>query len=302
MTTNALLDWFDQLETVLEEEAKLCGLLNHSATVGQAREFLVARVLRSILPPGVHIGTGKVIDHQGASSKQIDIVIYDPRFSLLKVEGGGLYFVEGVLATIEVKSILDADQLVLGLGNCASVLELNVNGEHPEEAAARVAFYADRGGITDGEAKDRFHYMLHPATYIFAFTSKLSSKTTLSRVEDWWKGIGYPVSPHFPLLPRLIATGNSVGVTNDGWLTISAASSDGSPLKRQDGTPARTVMNCFPTDRRFRWFALHIMNSVSSRMGLRNHAERFDYRISSYFPMDAYIEAIRGQSATSILA
>lgn len=76
------------------------GLLDHAPTIGPVREFLVRRVLKTILPTSVHIGSGKVIDHQGKSSKQIDIIIYDPRFPMMNLDGGGLYFVEGVLATI----------------------------------------------------------------------------------------------------------------------------------------------------------------------------------------------------------
>ena len=135
--------WFDGLEAVLEAESRLSGLLNHGPTVGQAWEFLVTRVLKTILPSGVHIGNGMVIDRQGNSSKQIDVVIYDPRFPMMKLDGGGLYFVEGVLATIEVKSIIDTSELRGSLENCRSVLALWPHGEHPHEAEARIKFYAD---------------------------------------------------------------------------------------------------------------------------------------------------------------
>ena len=123
-----MMDWFDGLEAVLDAELKLSGLLGHNPTIGQAREFLVTRVLKTILPAAVHIGSSKVIDHLGLTSRQIDIVIYDPRFPLMKVEGGGLHFVEGVLATIEVKSTIDSDELKTSLDNCRSVLALSPHG------------------------------------------------------------------------------------------------------------------------------------------------------------------------------
>jgi uncharacterized ubiquitin-like protein YukD len=38
---------------------------------------------------------------------------------------------------------------------------------------------------------------------------------------------------------------------------------------------------------------MHIMDSVSFRLGLRNFGERFDYRISDYYPFEAYIQSIQ---------
>ena len=281
MPNKTVIEWFDQLEGVLESEARLNGLLDHSTTTGNAREFLVTRVLRTILPAGVHIGTGKVIDNVGSCSKQIDIVIYDPRFPLMKVEGGGLYFVEGVLATIEVKSTIDSAELVKSLNNCKSVLDLHVNGEHPEEAAARIAFYAKRGNLSQREAEHRFWYMFRPATYTFAFASKLSFHTTYSSVKDWWESIDCAHSAFFPLLPRVMTAGNVVAFVNDGRVTLNSSSG------------SQHVMSVFATSRRFRWFAVHLMDSVSLRLGLRNFAEKFDYKISNYFPWDDYVNEIQ---------
>lgn len=167
MNSNEVISWFDELESVLAAGAKLRGLLEHASTVGLAREFVVTEVLRSILPEAVHIGTGRVVDQFGNSSKQIDIVIYDPRFPKLTVAGGALYMAEGVLATIEIKSCIDADQLRGALDNCASVLALGVKGQFPEQAKARIDFYQSVHGLEHPQAVDMFHYMVRPATYIF---------------------------------------------------------------------------------------------------------------------------------------
>jgi hypothetical protein len=174
MANKAVVDWFDGLEGVLHSEAQLSGLLAHGSTIGQAREFVVTRLLKTILPSSVHIGSGKVIDSNGSYSKQIDIVIYDPRFPLMRVDGGGLYFVEGVLATMEVKSTITSDELKVSLENCKSVLGLSPHGEHPEEAEARIAFYMKKGGLSHQMAEHRFWYMFRPATYVFAFPNCLS--------------------------------------------------------------------------------------------------------------------------------
>jgi hypothetical protein len=89
--------------------------------VGSAREFFVSRVLRGVLPPIIHVGAGRVVGISGMS-KQIDIVLYDSRCPLLETQPGfGLFFMEGVIATIEVKSTLTRETLRLALDNCASV-------------------------------------------------------------------------------------------------------------------------------------------------------------------------------------
>ena len=105
-------DWFNFLEDTLHNEAKLAGLLDHGTMIGSAREFFVTRILRSILPPFLHVGTGKVFASNGETSKQIDVVVYDPRFPVFEIQAGfGMYPVEGVIATIEVKSTLSDDEL-----------------------------------------------------------------------------------------------------------------------------------------------------------------------------------------------
>jgi hypothetical protein len=288
MANKIVVDWFDGLEAVLHSESKLSGLLQHGSTVGQAREFLVTRVLRTLLPTSVHIGSGKVIDSGGVSSKQIDIVLYDPRFPFMKVDGGGLYFVEGVLATIEVKSTIDSKKLRESLENCKSVLELNPVGEHPEEAEARIDFYMKKGGLTHQFAEHRFWYMFRPATYVFAFTSTLSFDTTCACIQSWWQSVDCRYSTYFPLLPRVITSGDVVGFVNDGRIQLNAA----------DG--GNHVMGLFKTHLRFRWFAIHLMDAVNLRLGLRNFAEQFDYRLSNYYPFDEYMAAIQGSDTKFI--
>ena len=51
---------------------------------------------------------------------------------------------------------------------------------------------------------------------------------------------------------------------------------------------------------RFRWLAIHIMDAVSQRLGLRNFGEQFDYRLSNYYPFDDYVAEI-GKAETKII-
>lgn len=284
MTNKTILSWLDGLEGMLAAEAAVSGLFEHGTMIGQAREFLVSRVLRSVLPSSVHIGTGRVIDHSGGVSKQIDVIIYDPRFPMMKLDSGGLYFVEGVLATIEVKSTINTAVLEGSLDNCKSVLELDPYGEHPEEAKQQISFWAKKGNITEAQAEHRFWYRFKPATYVFAFNSSLSLETTTTAVSNWWSKLKFAHSPHFPLLPRLIVSGNVVGIVDDGRIQLNAS----------DGKIHTVAL--FKSEKQFRWLALHLMDVVSTRLGLRNYAERFDYRLSDYYPFEEYIAGIKSDA------
>jgi hypothetical protein len=124
--------------------------------------------------------------------------------------------------------------------------------------------------------------MIRPATYVFAFNSDLSFKATWECIMSWWKGVDNRHSPYFPLLPRLINAGEVVGLVKDGRISFEAS-----------GGGTDHVMAIFRTNLRFRWFALHLMDTVNKRLGLRNFAEDFDYGLFEYYSVDEYVTAIR---------
>ncbi|KWK67573.1 DUF6602 domain-containing protein [Burkholderia stagnalis] len=100
---------------------------NHSDILGDARESFIRDVLSKFLPATVHVGTGQIVDAGGNTSKQIDVVIYRKDFPILRSFGNAdVYLVEGVLATIEVKSTLDKAKLVEALDNGRSVKDLRI--------------------------------------------------------------------------------------------------------------------------------------------------------------------------------
>ena len=284
----AVIKWLDGQEIALNESARVAGLLEHNTMVGQAREFLINKVLKSILPAAVHFGTGKIIDSQGSYSKQIDIIVYDARFPALEIEGSGLYMVEGVIAAIEVKSTLDTGQLILALDNCKSVLDLMSCGEDEHQMHERIDFYKRSGGLTDEHAQERFTYNFLPETYIFSFTSDLKWDTSFDKIYEWWSSADCPKSPYFPRLPKLIVTGRAVGVANDGLINFNTFDSDG-----MEGSQ-KGIFLLFETERKFRWLALHLVNKVSARLGLTSHSlgGPVTYGITDYFDMEEFVKSI----------
>ena len=83
--------------------------------VGDAMETPVRVQLEQILPRGIAVGTGCVIDTYGGTSRQQDVVLYErdicPVFSINDTLETTYYPCEGVIAVGEVKSALDSQTL-----------------------------------------------------------------------------------------------------------------------------------------------------------------------------------------------
>lgn len=91
------------------------GLGTTSVLVGSAREHSVRTKLEHILPAGIGVGSGCVIDSYGETSRQIDIVLYEkhicPVYSINDTPETTYYPCEGVVAVGEIKSSLDSSEL-----------------------------------------------------------------------------------------------------------------------------------------------------------------------------------------------
>ena len=78
--------------------------------VGDAMESPVRKQLEHLLPRGIAVGSGFVIDSYGATSSQTDLVLFErdvcPVFSINDTPGTTYYPCEGVIAVGQVKSTL----------------------------------------------------------------------------------------------------------------------------------------------------------------------------------------------------
>ncbi len=85
------------------------------SAVGAAMEKATRGQLEQILPRGIGVGSGFVIDSNGGTSRQVDIVLYErdicPIFSINNTPETTYYPCEGVIAVGEIKSILDKNSL-----------------------------------------------------------------------------------------------------------------------------------------------------------------------------------------------
>ena len=98
------------------------------STVGSAAEQPVRDQLEQILPRGIGVGEGFVIDSYGGTSRQQDVVLYErdicPVFSINNTPQTTFYPCEGVIAVGEIKSSLDGNSLQDAFQKVASVKQL----------------------------------------------------------------------------------------------------------------------------------------------------------------------------------
>ena len=98
------------------------------STVGTAMEQSARLQLEQLLPRGLAVGSGFVIDSYGGTSRQADIVLYEkdicPVFSINDTPETTYYPCECVVAVGEVKSGLDRRRLADAFAKVASVKRL----------------------------------------------------------------------------------------------------------------------------------------------------------------------------------
>ena len=99
----------------LVDEFKDAKAATTPSTVGASAEQPVRDQLEQVLPRGVAVGEGCVIDSYGGTSRQQDVILYErdicPVFSINRTPQTTYYPCEGVLAVGEIKSSLDRDSL-----------------------------------------------------------------------------------------------------------------------------------------------------------------------------------------------
>jgi len=110
--------------------------ITHKGLKGQLREIVIRDLFRPLLPADVGVGTGKIITADNHQSRQKDIVIFDKRIlpPILFEGRTGLFPVESVLYTIEVKSILTKGELKSSHTGASELLDFNyISGKYDDD-------------------------------------------------------------------------------------------------------------------------------------------------------------------------
>lgn len=121
----------DAKENALVAISKVPANAGHPLHKGTPREAFIKEFLVDHLPGNVAIGTGEIIDSNSIPNvqrNQFDIVIYKKNYPKLDFGGGiGGFLIESVVATIEVKSVLDKDGLEQSIKAAQNSKNLNPN-------------------------------------------------------------------------------------------------------------------------------------------------------------------------------
>ena len=120
--------------------------------VGDAMEQPVRDRLEQILPRGIGVGSGCVIDTKGATSSQLDVVLYErglcPVFCINNSPETTYYPAEGVLAVGEVKSTTGKRELADSFRKIRSAKALQRAYEKVDNGAYVGRRYGDQGSFS----------------------------------------------------------------------------------------------------------------------------------------------------------
>ena len=132
----------------------------HSGNKGSAVEESVRIVLRKYLPRVAAIGQGEVVDSHGNRSRQTDVVVVSEDHPRIYEENGpSLFFVEGVTAAGEVKSVLTSEELRRSV-EAASIFK-------------RLRADPGQGAMTNANPSDLARFAKCPPYFLFALESAI---------------------------------------------------------------------------------------------------------------------------------
>lgn len=120
--TTILEEYFANQSKILAQQYQSSSIAEHNPDTGSNRENILINWLNAHLPRMVHAQSGgKIIDSFDNRSKQVDVIVYDSRMPTLGGNEKTYFFVEGVVAAIEVKSELNKKSLSESLVNISSI-------------------------------------------------------------------------------------------------------------------------------------------------------------------------------------
>lgn len=110
----------------LEAEFDSSTLINHNASKGAFREYIIQSCIRPFLPQAYGIAGGECFDMNGNVSKQLDAVVYDKLYSYIVpyTEDFIQFPYESIYGNIEIKSKLDKNELFNAISNIMSLKKL----------------------------------------------------------------------------------------------------------------------------------------------------------------------------------
>ncbi len=211
--------FISSLGNELVSEFAKAGMGIHPCAVGSGREKSVKNKLAAILPAGVGVGSGFVIDSFGNTSKQCDIIIYEKNYALRFIinddEDFAYYNCESVIAVGEVKSDASAADIKDSFQKFQSVRMLQ-----RKSSDLNIWRKYLHGFTTQGTPQQAYSQQENTYDQIFTFLVCKSFKTTFETICEKASEICKCKSEYFNTL--LSTEGDLITYQNDENSVYSA--------------------------------------------------------------------------------
>ena len=176
--------------------------------VGSAKETPTRKRLEHLLPEGIAVGSGCVIDSHGGTSQQQDVVLFEknlcPEYSINDDADTCYYPCEGVIAVGEIKTEMASKDLEDTFAKIASVKELRRYAQPSDDVfglGATVSFRSYGASISmAGTEAEEFDQDTKPLDQIFGFalagSLALLPETLCTKYAKMAALHGRPLSPN----------------------------------------------------------------------------------------------------------
>ena len=200
----------EQIGQELVAAFQLAGFATTPGLIGSAREVPVKDKLAQILPRGIGVGSGCVIDSFGSTSRQMDIVLYEqdicPVYAVNQDPASTYYPCEGVMAVGEIKSSIASRELEDIFGKIESVKSLRrftrLSSGGGEPGVSDYVAYRKYGSLLSiaNPRPGDYNQDMNPTDQIYAFSLagriELSYDTLCSKYVEFAVETGYSLSPN----------------------------------------------------------------------------------------------------------
>jgi hypothetical protein len=228
---------------------------------GEHLEHLLIRFLNTYLPKKLAVGRGYIMNGEGKTSLQQDVVVYDPNnYVLLKnTEGYQVFPVECVSATIEVKSTLTKKTLQDSDRNATSIKYLS---------GTQLLVHRETGEIHDIQ-----QYGSVVFSSIFAFQSDSTLETCANNFKELCSGADFV----FILDKGLVCYVDNENKVNDGMVSIRTTTT---PSREKDGIMFLEAKKSQPNGVALAFLIEHIVSHTEKNIDAKGR-----YSLYNYFKM-----------------
>lgn len=118
--------YYTHIHKRLLADFEAAGNFGHPTMTGNSRESNIRDFVDRYTPDRFGVTEGKLVDLNGQTSDQLDLIVYDKwsAVPILDLKGGCILPVEAALVIVEVKSRFTSDKAEACLSNAASVFRL----------------------------------------------------------------------------------------------------------------------------------------------------------------------------------